>query len=435
MSSDVNRERSEPEPETDFPTSRESWTRIRNTARANRTELATSKNLFVVLDSRVKALAFDPVEGRLHSMSVAWRGRSFWAHADHYVLACGGRGNTRLLLNLQVAFPQLFGGTDGPLGRFYMGHIAGQIAQIEFTTKEHAERYLFKLTSTGTFVCNRFQPGPKLQRALELPNIAFWPTNRRAAIGEADPALSLLYLWNSRKAVVHKATWSEADRSRYHNVLHNVLRNPLGATFSALDLLRQKYSIAEPYLLLRRPDMRYGLRYHGEQIPSSSNRAFLKPEQDADGQFKLEVSFRYLDQDIRGTLQAHLALDRWLKERKMGKLIFDTAPEHLEEHIDAQAKDGYHQIGLTKMGVDRKHAVVNQNCRVFDIANLYIAGSCVFPTSGQANPTLPAVAFAVRLAEHLVTEIRRQSTLLGLSMSSRLEPQMALPLSVPRSIC
>ena len=417
--------------ETDFPTSRESWTRIRNTARANRAELASSKNLFVVLDARVKALAFDPVEGRVHSMSIACRGGSYKVCADHYVLACNGRGNTRLLLNLQLAFPQLFGGSGGPLGRFYMGHLAGQIAQIEFSTKEHAERYLFKRTSTGTVVCNRFQPAPQLQRALELPNIAFWPTNRRVAFGEADAALSLLYLWNSRKSFVHKATWGEADRSRYYSVLHNVLRNPRGATSSALGLLRQKYSLAEPYLMLRRPDRRYGLRYHGEQIPSSSSRAFLKSEQDADGQFKLEVSFRYLPQDFRGTLQAHLALDRWLKERKIGKLIFDAAPEDLEEHIAAQAKDGYHQIGLTRMGVDRDHAIVNHNCRVIDVANLHIAGSSVFATSGQANPTLPAVALAVRLAEHLATDARRQSTAASLSTSSRVAPQKGSALSLP----
>lgn len=432
LSSNVGGERSEPEPEADFPTSRESWTRIRNTARANRAELASSQNLFVALDARVKALVFDPVEGRIHSMSIACPGGSYKVCADHYVLACGGRGNTRLLLNLQVAFPQLFGGSDGPLGRFYMGHLAGQIAQIEFATREHAERYLFKRTSTGTFVCNRFQPAPQLQRAFELPNIAFWPTNRRAALGETDAALSLLYLWNSRKSVVHKATWGEADRSRYYNVLHSVLRHPVGATSAALGLIRQKYSVAEPYVLLRRPDMRYGLRYHGEQIPSSSNRAFLKPVQDVDGQFKLEVSFRYLPQDFRGTLQAHLALDRWLKERKIGKLIFDAAPENLEEHIAAQAKDGYHQIGLTRMGVDRNHAIVNHNCRVIDIANLHIAGSSVFATSGQANPTLPAVALAIRLAEHLATEARRQSTTaVNLSTSSRLEPQKGSPLSIP----
>jgi choline dehydrogenase-like flavoprotein len=177
--------------------------------------------------------------------------------------------------------------------------------------------------------------------------------------------------------------------------------------------------------------MKYGLRYHGEQIPSSSSRAFLKPERDADGQFKLEVSFLYLPQDFRGTLQAHFALDRWLKEHKIGKLIFDAAPENLEENIAAQAKDGYHQIGLTRMGADRNHAIVNHNCRVIDIANLHIAGSSVFATSGQANPTLPAVALAIRLAEHLATECRRHSTTASLSTSSRLAPQKGLPLSIP----
>ena len=41
------------------------------------------------------------------------------------------------------------------------------------------------------------------------------------------------------------------------------------------------------------------------------------------------------------------------------------------------------------------------SCRVFGIANLYIAGSSVFPTSGCANPTLTVTALALRLADHL----------------------------------
>ena len=39
--------------------------------------------------------------------------------------------------------------------------------------------------------------------------------------------------------------------------------------------------------------------------------------------------------------------------------------------------------------------------RVHGIANLYVAGSSVFPTSGSANPTLTIVALALRLAEHV----------------------------------
>jgi choline dehydrogenase-like flavoprotein len=46
--------------------------------------------------------------------------------------------------------------------------------------------------------------------------------------------------------------------------------------------------------------------------------------------------------------------------------------------------------------------VVDANCRVHGVANLYVAGSSVFRTAGYANPTLTIVALAHRLADHLV---------------------------------
>jgi choline dehydrogenase-like flavoprotein len=45
--------------------------------------------------------------------------------------------------------------------------------------------------------------------------------------------------------------------------------------------------------------------------------------------------------------------------------------------------------------------VVDPDARVHHVENLYVAGSAVFPTSGQANPMLTIVAMALRLAEHL----------------------------------
>jgi choline dehydrogenase-like flavoprotein len=53
------------------------------------------------------------------------------------------------------------------------------------------------------------------------------------------------------------------------------------------------------------------------------------------------------------------------------------------------------------MHEDPKQGVVDAHCRVHGVANLYIAGSSVFPTSGHANPTLTIVALAVRLADHI----------------------------------
>ncbi len=58
-------------------------------------------------------------------------------------------------------------------------------------------------------------------------------------------------------------------------------------------------------------------------------------------------------------------------------------------------------MGATRMHADPRHGVVDADCRVHGIENLFVAGSSVFPTGGSANPTLTVVALALRLAEHL----------------------------------
>ena len=53
------------------------------------------------------------------------------------------------------------------------------------------------------------------------------------------------------------------------------------------------------------------------------------------------------------------------------------------------------------MHADERRGVVDADCRVHGVPNLFVAGSSVFPTGGYANPTLTIVAFAIRLADHL----------------------------------
>ena len=58
-------------------------------------------------------------------------------------------------------------------------------------------------------------------------------------------------------------------------------------------------------------------------------------------------------------------------------------------------------MGGTRMGTDIATSVVDADCRVHGIENLYVAGSSVFTTAGQCTPTTTITALAVRLAEHL----------------------------------
>lgn len=70
---------------------------------------------------------------------------------------------------------------------------------------------------------------------------------------------------------------------------------------------------------------------------------------------------------------------------------------------ELQGQRGHH-IGTTRMSTNPKDCVVDENCRVHGIVNLYIAGSSVFPTAGAGTLTLTIVALAIRLADHLRRE-------------------------------
>jgi choline dehydrogenase-like flavoprotein len=60
------------------------------------------------------------------------------------------------------------------------------------------------------------------------------------------------------------------------------------------------------------------------------------------------------------------------------------------------------------MGSSPREGVVDSDCRVYGMRNLFIASSAVFPTSGFANPTLTIVALAIRLADHLSSTSSRR---------------------------
>lgn len=93
-------------------------------------------------------------------------------------------------------------------------------------------------------------------------------------------------------------------------------------------------------------------------------------------------------------LQARV--DSSLRERQVGYVDNGSA-----QGADPVYTDASHHIGAARMSSDPRRGVVDGECKVHGVRNLFVAGSAVFPTSGHANPTLTVVALAIRLAEHL----------------------------------
>lgn len=409
LSSDVAEDEAESVRQEQFDTSVEVWTRERNTARVNLQHLHTCRNLEVFVNCEVTEINFCSVSGRIRSLIVTSGGRHQQISADVFVLAAGGRGCARLLLNLQADYPTLFGGPSGPVGRYYMGHVAGEIAEVAFASRAQAERYTFRRAANGTLVRNRFQPSTCLQRSLGLLNVALWPNssdNSRLVWG--DPVRSLGYLGS--RMIRRRTRPENLNAAPINDHLRNVAAHPFLAVGGAMRRVGSRYmgQVFPAQGPVSDPTNAYLLRYHSEQLPNAESRVSLAAARDRNGVRMLDTNFHFTARDYASVVSTHTALDTWLRQTGIGRLKYLVAADEREASVASQANDGFHQIGLTRMGRHRQDGVVDANGRVFDIKNLYIAGSSVFRSSGQANPTLPAVAFGVRLADHLHSVLSRQ---------------------------
>jgi choline dehydrogenase-like flavoprotein len=60
----------------------------------------------------------------------------------------------------------------------------------------------------------------------------------------------------------------------------------------------------------------------------------------------------------------------------------------------------------TRMSDDPATGVVDRDCRIHGLENLYVGGGSVFASSGVSNPTYTIVQLALRLADHLDARLR-----------------------------
>jgi choline dehydrogenase-like flavoprotein len=136
-----------------------------------------------------------------------------------------------------------------------------------------------------------------------------------------------------------------------------------------------------------------------ETTPRPDSRVTLASARDRLGVPRVRVDWRISETDRRGLDRLRRAMAKAIERNGFGALIEDPAVD--EAGWPNSMESGKHHMGTTRMHVDPKRGVVDADCRIHGIANLYVAGSSVFATSGYANPTFTIVALALRLADHL----------------------------------
>jgi choline dehydrogenase-like flavoprotein len=139
-----------------------------------------------------------------------------------------------------------------------------------------------------------------------------------------------------------------------------------------------------------------------DQLPRRDSRVRLGTSRDALGQRRLELDWQLSELDRESAVRALESMGSAVGAAGIGRmrLLIDRDgpwPDDL--------RGGWHQMGTTRMSDDPRRGVVDRDCRVHGVLNLFVAGSSVFPTSGSGTPTLTLAALALRLAKHLRREL------------------------------
>ena len=390
----------------------ERWSNVPRIQKLHARALAERGDLLVALRATVTGFRCRPDGGIAGiELDAGEEGRGE-IPASRVVLAAGGNASTRLLLLEQERDPALFGGAGGPLGRFYMGHVSGQIADIVFENATLHDGLDYYVDAHGSYVRRRLVPAEATQAAERLANVAFWPVvppianaaHRSGPLSAVFLALSLAPL--GRRLIAEPVRLKHVGPPPYRRAAHlgNVVRDlPRTLGFAPAFLWRNRVAkMRLPGFFLRNRARRYGLEYHAEQLPDPESRLTLGEARDRLGQRRLRIDLRFGPDDAASVVRAHAALEAWLARNRLARLEFYQAdPEARMAVVLGNARDGAHQVGTIRMAREPGEGVVDGRCRVFGTPGLYVVSTAVLPTSGQANPTLTAVQLGLRLADDL----------------------------------
>lgn len=138
-----------------------------------------------------------------------------------------------------------------------------------------------------------------------------------------------------------------------------------------------------------------------EQAPNRESRVLLSDRRDALGMRRAVLDWRLTELDWKTYEKTAIVLAAEFERLDVGGVISPIEPTKRDREAVLHSN---HQLGTTRMSDDKQLGVVDSNCRVHDLSNLYIMGGSIFPTVSWANPTFTLLAITLRLADHLRTQ-------------------------------
>ncbi len=342
-------------------------------------DLVADENIQLLLGATLVEI-YQGARGRVSSFEMAVSdNRRFRVTASHFVLALGGIDNARTML--MAGGGRGVGNEHDQVGRNFMEHCVMRVGAV----RPHDPA---KLEALSRYRRQSPNPPPGMDRRIVIDEERRRDQELLAAAFMLTP-VSARRLSPGVRAVTRIRRGHRFVPRRWFDA-HLVAQALAGVGDVARYAVQRARPVKAPHDVLE-------MQIFAEQVPNQRSRVALSRSLDHLGAPRARLHWQITDQDRRSIVRSTQILAEAIRDAGLADvevLVDEPAPGF--------APDGqYHHLGTTRMSRDPRHGVVDSDCRVHSLENLFVAGTSVFPTGGWANPTLTMVALADRLGAHL----------------------------------
>jgi choline dehydrogenase-like flavoprotein len=354
--------------------------------------LARSENVQLVLGANVTELVPDRGGTYVQAARVrSFSGRGLDVRADVFVVCCGGIESARVLLASDRFSEGGLGNEHDLVGRCFQDHPGFAVGPVR-SAGDGAQAFGPRRAG-GVKLIARFAVSDELQRRERLLN------STGAVVFEASQSESI----NAGKLAFRSIRSPELRREAL-GALRTIARDPLPLVRAGGRYLRGRPALDTSGT----PVLGIGC----EQVPNPDSRVTLSDQRDELGVRRTVLDWRMTESEI-GTCRRLVEVAAAELERTgVGRVDLDgfelpDDPDELSELVI----DAGHHMGTLRMAEEPERGVVDRDCKVFGLDNLYVGSSAVFPTSGCSNPTFTILALCIRMADALKARLASASAL------------------------
>jgi len=348
---------------------------------AYKDELEAAKNVDVYLFGNVVDIQTNDAIKQVEKVQVKCvSGTGFKVKARAFILAMGGVETPRVMLASNWERQKTgIGNQNDLVGRFYMEHPHFYRSAMALFAKHEDFPALYTWEArTEHSILGGITPSAKLQRERKILNYVTTFANSTYAFGEASMGQNLL---GSIRGFMNDLG-SMASRS---------FRNNYFRDWFGMRTYRRLFVEFHPMI---------------EQAPNPDSRVTLSDEKDMLGLPRIQLNWQMTELDRHTLFTVNQVIAEEMGAAGLGRVRIDYSEADQEwpkwQYTDGPSLGGgWHYMGTTRIHEDPKQGVVDPDCKVHGLNNLYISGCSLFPTVSFANPTLTIVILALRMVDHL----------------------------------